>query len=102
MSALHMKGYVLRLFAERGALWTDEVIDAVSSEYGVSGPYWRGTVRLTLVDLYAGGLLSEQDATVDPERTQGEERVLFQYALTDFGRERMAQSGLTTRGGVPA
>ncbi|MEJ2889261.1 hypothetical protein [Actinomycetospora aeridis] len=95
---LHIKGYVLRLFADRGPLWTDEVIDAVESEYGVSGAYWRGTVRLTLVDLYAGGLLSEQDATVDPARTQSEERVLFRYALTDFGRERMAQSGLATQG----
>jgi len=100
---LHMKGYVLQLFVDRGPLWTDQVIDAVESEYGVSGAYWRGTVRLTLVDLYAGGLLSEQDATVDPQRSQGEERVLFKYALTDFGRERMAQSGLATnRGGVPA
>lgn len=100
---LHMKGYVLRLFAEQGPLWTDQVVEAVESEYGVSGAYWRGTVRLTLVDLYAGGLLSEQEATVDPARTQGEERVLFRYALTDFGRERMAQSGLATnRGEVPA
>jgi hypothetical protein len=99
---LHIKGYVLQLFAERGPLWTDEVIEAVESAYGVSGAYWRGTVRLTLVDLYAGGLLSEQDATVDPARTQGEERVLFRYALTDFGRERMAQSGLTTTQGAHA
>ena len=100
---MHMKGYVLQLFARRGPLWTDEVIDAVESEYGVSGAYWRGTVRLTLVDLYAGGLLSEQEATVDPARSHGEERVLFRYALTDFGRQRMAQSGLATdREGVPS
>jgi hypothetical protein len=100
---LHMKGYVLKLFADRGPLWTDQVIDAVESHYGVSGAYWRGTIRLTLVDLYAGGLISEQEATVDPQRSQGEERVLFLYALTDFGRDRMAQSGLATnRGGVPA
>jgi hypothetical protein len=91
---LHMKGYVLRLFADRGPLWTDEVADAVSREYGVSGAYWMGTVRLTLVDLYAGGLLGELDVTVDPARTEGQERVLFRYELTDFGRERMAQSGL--------
>jgi len=95
MSDLHMKGFVLRLFADRGALWDDEVAEAVSAEYGVSGAYWLGTVRLTLTDLYAGGLIAELDATVDPSRTQGEERVLFRYELTDFGRERMAQSGLT-------
>lgn len=95
MSTLHMKGFVLRLLADRGALWDDEVAEAVSAEYGVAGPYWVGTVRLTLTDLYAGGLIGERDVTVDPSRTQGEERVLFRYELTDFGRERMAQSGLT-------
>jgi len=38
-TVMHMKGYVLQLFALRGPLWTDEVIDAVESEYGVSGAY---------------------------------------------------------------
>lgn len=99
MASLHMKGHVLRLLAERGAMWDDEVVAAVAAEYGVSGPYWEGTVRLQLTDLYSGGLIAELDATVDPARTNGKERVLFRYELTDFGRERMAQSGLT---GVPS
>ncbi|WP_028934967.1 hypothetical protein [Pseudonocardia spinosispora] len=94
MSRLHMKGYVLHLLAERGALWDHQIFDAVHAEYGLSGGYWLGTVRLTLTDLYSGGLLDEIETTVDPQLSGGEERVLFKFQLNDFGRERMRQSGL--------
>lgn len=91
---MHMKGYILRLLADRGQMWDYEILDAVSAEYGVAGAYWTGTVRLTLTDLYAGGLLDELDATVDPSRSGGQEKILFKYAVNAFGRTRMAQSGL--------
>jgi len=94
MSELHIKGYILRVLAERDALWDDEVCDAVCTEYGLTGDYWRGTIRLTLTDLFSGGLLDEVGTTVDPERTDGVERVLFKFRLNNFGRERMRQSGL--------
>jgi hypothetical protein len=94
---LHIKGYILRLLAEQAAgdaLWDDQICDAVCTDYELSGDYWRGTVRLTLTDLFSGGLLDEVGTTVDPERTGGVERVLFKFRLNDFGRERMRQSGL--------
>lgn len=91
---MHMKGYILRLLADRGQMWDDEIVDTVCAEYGLSGDYWTGTIRLTLTDLYSGGLLDELDATVDPSRTGGVEKILFKYSVNDFGRTRMAQSGL--------
>ena len=94
MSGVHIKGYILQLLLEKGPLWDHEVVDAVATAYGVTGPYWTGTVRLTLTDLYAGGLLTELAATVDPEKSQGETKILFQYAVNDFGRTRMEQAGL--------
>ena len=95
MSRLHLKGYVLALLRERGQMWDYEVVEAVDREYGLGGAYWAGTVRLNLVDLYACGLITELEATVDPTHSDGVERILFRYELTDFGRERMEQSGLT-------
>jgi hypothetical protein len=91
---MHMKGYMLQLFATRGPLWDHEVADEVMREYGISGDYWYGTVRLTLTDLYSGGLLEEVETTVDPEKSGGVEKLLFRFDLTEFGRERMRQSGL--------
>lgn len=94
MTDLHMKGYMLQVLARSGAMWDYEVADEVMREFGLSGEYWYGTVRLTLTDLYSGGLLDELEATIDPEKSLGQEKVLFRYQLNDFGRERMAQSGL--------
>lgn len=94
MAELHIKGYILRLMAREGAMWDDEIADNVLRFYGLSGEYWYGTVRVTLTDLFSGGLLDEVETTVDPERTDGKPKLLFKFALNDFGVERMAQTGL--------
>lgn len=96
MTDLHMKGYMLQLLAGRGQLWDYEIAEDVMREYGLSGEYWFGTVRLTLTDLFSGGLIEEIETKVDPDHSLGVEKVLFRFALNDFGRLRMAQSGLTT------
>lgn len=94
MASMHIKGFVLQTLQADGPLWDYEVVEAVQRHYDVSGEYWTGTVRLTLTDLYSGGLINEVDVTVDPDRTGGAEKVLFRYQVTEFGRERMVQSGL--------
>jgi hypothetical protein len=94
MPDVHMKGYILQLLARNDAMWDYDVAADVMSTYGISGEYWYGTVRLTLTDLYSGGLLDELETTVDPERSFGEEKLLVKFGLNDFGRERMRQTGL--------
>lgn len=94
MGRMHIKGFVLQKLLADGPLWDYEVVEAVEDRYGVGGEYWMGTVRLTLTDLYSGGLLDELDSTVDPSRSGGKEKVLFRYRVSTFGQERMAQSGL--------
>lgn len=93
MARVHIKGFVLQKLLRDGPLWDHEVVAAVEDEYGVSGEYWAGTVRLTLTDLYSGGLLDEVGADVDPAR--GGEKLMLRYQVNGFGRERMAQSGLS-------
>jgi hypothetical protein len=97
-TTLHFKGYMLKMLAERGELWDYEIADAVMRDYGLSGEYWYGTIRLTLTDLFSGGLIDERGTTVDPDKSFGKEKILFRFALNDFGRERMAQSGLAGTG----
>lgn len=94
MTDLHIKGYMLELLGSRGAMWDYDIADAVMDEYDLAGDYWYGTVRLTLTDLFSGGLLDELETTIDPEKSGGKEKLLFKFALNDFGRERMRQSGL--------
>jgi hypothetical protein len=94
MTKLHMKAYMLCLLRDRGEMWDYDLANAVMEEYGLSGDYWYGTVRLTLTDLFSGGLVNEVETTVDVEKSFGREKVLFRFALTEFGVERMQQTGL--------
>lgn len=94
MPDVHIKGYILQLIARNGGMWDYDVAADVRRAYGLSGGYWDGTVRLTLTDLFSGGLLDELDIAVDPNKSGGEPKLLFKFALNDFGRERMAQAGL--------
>lgn len=90
-----MKGHMLEELAGHGRMWDYQLAADVMGKLGLSGDYWYGTVRLTLTDLFSGGLITECDTDVDPAKSLGVEKVLFQFELTDFGRERMAQAGLT-------
>lgn len=91
---MHIKGYMLQQLASRGEMWDHEIANDVMRAYNLSGEYWNGTVRLTLADLHSSGLLNEVEKTVDPDKSFGEEKLLFKYTLTQFGRERMRDSGL--------
>lgn len=97
---LHIKGYMLRLLHEHGEMWDYDIANDVMDAFGLTGEYWHGTVRLTLTDLFSGGLLTEVDTAIDPERSLGRVKILFRFALTEFGVERMEQTGLLRTGKV--
>lgn len=90
----HIKGHLLERLARNGRMWDYDLADDVMQSLGLSSDYWYGTVRLTLADLHSGGLISEAGTDVDPAKSRGQQKVLFQYELTDFGRTRMTQAGL--------
>ena len=90
----HIKGHLLETLARNGRMWDYDLTDDVMQALGYSSDYWYDTARLTLTELYAGGLVSQSARDVDPSKSRGQERVLFQFDLTDFGRTRMAQAGL--------
>jgi hypothetical protein len=95
MAEIHIKGRILQLLDERGPLWDYEVFAALASEYPeVDGSYWYDTIRLKLADLYSSGLTTSVEEAVDREKSFGNEKILFRFALTDFGRERMGHTGL--------
>ncbi len=94
MPDMHIKGYILQLIERNQAMWDYDVATTVMRAYGLSGDYWYGTVRLTLTDLFSGGLLDELETTIDPAKSFGEERLLVKFGLNHFGRERMRQTGL--------
>jgi len=70
----------------------DKIWDTLSKEYGLNGDYWKGSIRLLLTELHSGGLLESTEQTIDEEGTYfGAGKVLYKYALGDFGRMRAEQ-----------
>ena len=94
---VHIKGRLLQLL-EEGPRWDYELAERIAEEYSEArGQYWADTVRLNLADLHSGGPVMAEDEAVDPSKTFGREKVLFRFALSEFGRQRMQESGLLTR-----
>jgi len=95
MTKLHMKGFILRLLDEYAeGLWDYEIMRRVLEEYRHTGDYWKGEVRVTLTDLFSGGLIEELEDKLDDHEYFGPGKVLVKFRLTGFGRERMIDTGL--------
>jgi hypothetical protein len=95
VSKLHIKGYILQTLNRRQeGLWDHQIAEQVLKEYGLRGDYWRGTVRVTLTDLHAGGLIEEIEQALDDGSHFGDGKVLFKFRLSPFGLERMRDTGL--------
>ncbi len=95
-SGLHMKGFILRLLsdaAERG-LWDYEIMQEVFHKYHRKSEYWKGEVRATLTDLYSGALVEEMEDDLDDGRYFGENKILMKFRISEFGVERMVETGL--------
>jgi len=87
---LHHKGYMLVLLERKQLAWDDVLIGEAMQEYQLSGRYWLNHFRIILDELASAGLISREDHRLD-NRT---DRLIFQYALSGFGRQRMQDTGL--------
>jgi len=87
---LHHKGYLLVTLAQRPLLWDTALIGQALSEYELQGRYWVNHFRIVLDELAAAGLIKREDHRLDEQAG----RLVFQYSLTAFGRQRMQDTGL--------
>jgi hypothetical protein len=95
MAKLPIKVRLLQLLEERGPQWDYELAGAIAREYAeVDGQYWYDTIRLSLADLFSSGLITEVEEALDPSKSYGLEKILFRFEVTDFGRQRMRDTGL--------
>jgi hypothetical protein len=99
MADIHLKARLLQLLAERGPQWDSDLAAAAEAEYPeVRGGYWAGTIRLLLADLYSSGLIRSLEERLG---TNGDSKLHFCFELTEFGRERMADTRIVPAGGSP-
>jgi len=91
---IHIKGRILQQLNEAPLLWDYQIADMILKEYGLSGDYWKGTVRVSLADLFSCGLIESVEEAIDDGKHFGCDKVLFRYRLSDFGKVRMQDTCL--------
>lgn len=89
---LHQKGFLLVALNKNNQLWDYELIVRAFLEYNISGNYNEKTLRIALDELSAAGLITRIDEKL--ETVQQQQKILFRYQLSDFGRSRMIDTGL--------
>lgn len=87
---LHHKGFILVLLEKVQLQWDSVLVEAALKEYALNGKYWENHFRIILDELASAGLIIREDHSLDPVT----DRLMFKYALSDFGRERMHDTGL--------
>ncbi len=92
---LHLKGFILTLLQHHSeGLWDFQIAQQTLDEYNCATQYWRGEIRASLTDLFSSALIEELEDKLDDDEYFGSGKVLVKFRLTDFGRERMRQTGL--------
>ncbi|MDT8282724.1 MAG: hypothetical protein RQ982_07920 [Gammaproteobacteria bacterium] len=87
---LHHKGYLLVLLEKKQCEWDKPLIKSAMQAYQLSGRYWFNHFSIILDELASAGLILRENHQVDTVT----DRLMFQYAMSDFGRERMRDTGL--------
>jgi len=87
---LHHKGFVLVSLADLQVSWDDKLIVLAMNEYELEGQYWTNHFSVILDELASAGLITRLDHRLDANS----QRLMFQYAMSDFGIKRMQATGL--------
>jgi len=89
---LHQKGFLLVQLNSVNTLWDEDLIARTLREYGHSGEYWESSIRVALDELTAAGLVIRLQSKL--KNIRGKLMLSFLYAVTDFGKARMIDTGL--------
>lgn len=95
---LHQKAFLLVELSNADSLWDHELVSLALSEYGLSGNYWINAQRAALEELAAAGLVNRIAERLDDGHHVGNGKILFKYKLSEFGRNRMRDTGLLQEG----
>ncbi|MEL4305260.1 hypothetical protein [Methanococcoides sp. LMO-2] len=91
MMRLPMKSRLIQLLYEKGEAWDFELTNSLLIEYGKSGDYWKWMARFWMTELAAGGILNIVDVEADDGSHFANDKVLYRYNLTDFGKSRVEE-----------
>ena len=91
---LPQKGFPLITLNQYPSLWDFELIQRALVEYELQGHYWINHFSIALDELASAGLINRIGHRLDDGEAIAKDRLLFKFALSDFGRQRMLDTGL--------
>jgi hypothetical protein len=92
---IHQKGFLLITLSQVEDIWDYILVERALSEYALSGIDAMNTFYVALNELAAAGLIMRiEEKLVNNPAVAREARLAFRYKLSDFGRERMLETGL--------
>lgn len=91
---LPQKGFLLVTLNQYRSQWDFELINLAMAEYGLNGDYWINHFSIALDELASAGLIIRIGHRLDDGNAIAPDRLLFDFMLSDFGRERMLDTGL--------
>lgn len=100
MYKIHIKGRILQIIHDntKGSndkgIWDYDIARQILKEYDLAGDYAMGNVRVTLTDLFSGALIEAVEEKLDRGEHFGTDKILFKFALTSFGEERVRDTGI--------
>ncbi|EMR13499.1 hypothetical protein MPL1_04627 [Methylophaga lonarensis MPL] len=92
------KGFLLQQLSQVPSYWDYQLIPLALTEYQVQGLYWINHFSIALDELAAAGLINRISERIDDGTAIASGRLLFEYSLSRFGRQRMHDTGLLPEG----
>ncbi|WP_406655639.1 hypothetical protein V7O62_07545 [Methanolobus sp. ZRKC2] len=80
-----MKPRLMQILREKQEAWDYVLSDALLSEYGKSGDYWKLVIRFWMTELATGGLFEIIDAKADEDKYYSDDKIVYKYSLSDYG-----------------
>jgi hypothetical protein len=90
-----LKFRMLELFSDDKEHWDHEIVVQIQKEYGMHSNFGRDSINFDIIELASGCMLEAVETKVDADGLFKKGFLLHKYIITDFGKTRASDIGLT-------
>jgi hypothetical protein len=90
MEGRPIKFRLLELFSEKGS-WNYEIVKQLQAEYDMKTSYGRDSINWDIIELAAGGMLTELEIKIDEDGSlYAKNALLTKYTISSLGKDVLA------------
>lgn len=91
MKGAPLKFRIMEIVDEEGPLWTNEIVDKIGAEYGMSTEYEKAMINYDIVEMVSAGFLTEGESKVDEAGVYRQGKLLTIYSITKLGKDTVVE-----------